>query len=389
MLARSGHRGNQALTRPYTSAVQITVKKLVVVMATTAFAAGAAPTGIANAQDSASTSHQSVPIPEPRTRFLDSVSLDSASDGWAVGSSDGSESRPGNHAEHWDGTDWTTVKMPPVGTFGFITGVEAITPDNAWAVGRGRNGGALIDHWDGDKWKIAATTPFNTFLLSVSASSPTDIWAVGWAYATNQEILLHYDGSTWTTVDGASLSSGGLTDVEGRSSTNVWASGFLQGQNRPLVEHNDGTGWSLAKRTSELPADSGANAVSSLRENDTWLAGSYESDSSTVPMLAHWNGSHWQLADVPIDEGQLRDVYMIATDDVWAVGTSGGEALVLHYDGTSWTRVATPNPGKATALTGLDAISSDEVAAVGGYVAPTGARRPLTLRWDGSTWSRS
>jgi hypothetical protein len=328
-------------------------------------------------------------VPEPRTHFLDSVSLTSAVDGWAVGSSDGTESRPGNQARHWDGEQWTSVKTPKVGTYGFISGVDALAPDNAYAVGRGKNGGALVEHWNGTKWSITATTPFNTFLLSVSAASANDIWAVGWNYGTISEVLLHFDGSSWATVQGASRSTGGLTDVEARTGTNVWASGFLQGQTRPLVERYDGSAWRLADGIAELPANSRANAVTSLRANDTWLAGSYTSGDATIPMLAHWNGSHWKLAKLPIDEGVLRDVYAIAKNDVWAVGVAGGKSLALHYDGTAWTAVATPSPGAEASLSGLDGISSDEVAAVGGYVTPTGARKPLTLRWDGVSWQRT
>jgi hypothetical protein len=328
-------------------------------------------------------------VPEPRSHFLDSVSLSSDSDGWSVGSSDGVESRPGNHARRWDGSGWTNAEVPKVGTFGFISGVEALAPDNAYAVGRGKNGGALVEHWNGSKWSVAETTPFNTFLLSVSAASPSDIWAVGWNYGSTQEVLLHFDGGSWNTVQGAAKSNGGLTDVEARKGTDVWASGFLRDEPRPLVERYDGSTWRLADGIDELPVNSRANAVTSLRANDTWLAGSYTSGGTTIPMLAHWNGSHWKLADVPLENGSLSDVYMIAKDDVWAVGSSDGVTVALHYDGKGWTRVGTPSPGTEATLTGLDAVSSDEVAAVGGYVTASGARKALTLRWDGDSWQRS
>ena len=68
-------------------------------------------------------------------------------------------------------------------------GVTSTSDSDAWTVGS-QNGAAgtgtgakpLIDHWNGAAWSQVATppTPGNTAsLAAVSASSPTDAWAVG------------------------------------------------------------------------------------------------------------------------------------------------------------------------------------------------------------------
>src|SRR5205085_10280583 len=84
-------------------------------------------------------------------------------------------------------------------------------------------------------------------------------------------------------------------------------------------------------------------------------------------------------------------------NDIWAVGTNdyggtypGGATLTLHWDGQAWTRVPSPNIGTVydgNVLLGIDAVSSNDVWAVG-YV-DTDAPGTLTLieHWNGSQWS--
>jgi hypothetical protein len=69
-----------------------------------------------------------------------------------------------------------------------LFGVTSTSDTDAWAVGSelGRAGttvGAkvLIEHWDGTAWSQVATPQSTAILTSVSASSPTEAWAVGHA----------------------------------------------------------------------------------------------------------------------------------------------------------------------------------------------------------------
>jgi hypothetical protein len=102
----------------------------------------------------------------------------------------------------------------------------------------------------------------------------------------------------------------------------------------------------------------------------------------------------------------LRDLVAIANDDVWAVGdpsvdvlylTSEYKNLALHWDGSDWTVVPTPNPGvmpdpyQATGLQAIDAAGPDAVWAVGNWERQQDVMgwiidQPLVLRWTGSGW---
>jgi hypothetical protein len=58
----------------------------------------------------------------------------SAKNAWAVGSYGG----PGGDltmAAHWNGTSWSLVRSPNLGTFNTFTAVAASSPADVWAVG--------------------------------------------------------------------------------------------------------------------------------------------------------------------------------------------------------------------------------------------------------------
>lgn len=330
---------------------------------------------------------------DPRSQWLNAVSLTGTTDGWAVGNADSFDSRPGNIAEHWDGSGWAKVKTPGVGHFGFLSGVAAVTPTDAWAVGS-KGGAALVEHWDGRRWRVAdSALQFNSYLLSASASGPDDAWAVGASSASFNEILEHWDGTAWTLVDGAAPQGSGLTDVEATSPRNAWASGYWGsvGAYSPLMEHWDGSRWTWSRPDfGAFPNDAQVNGISSTQARDAWVAGSFtDSDGVEHPLLAHWNGKKWRVVASPDLDGSLSEIHAVSADDVWAVGQVGTKTLIEHWDGSMWSQVDSPSQGTEAALFGLDATGPDDVVAVGGYLSASGARRPLALHWDGTAWMRA
>jgi hypothetical protein len=238
---------------------------------------------------------------------------------------------------------------------------------------------------------VAASPPkFNTYLLAASASGPSDAWAVGFSYASFDEVLEHWDGTSWTVSDGAAPDGAGLTDVEATSATNAWASGHW-GQGSPLMEHWDGSGWSWSRPDfGAFPDSAGVNGISSVGPKDAWVAGSYQ-DAGSVdhPFFAHFNGKKWKAVDGPQVDGVISEIKMVSSDDAWAVGKAGAQTLTEHWDGTSWQVVDSPDVGSQSVLLGVDANATDDVVAVGGYVTASGRRLPLTLHWDGTSWSRT
>jgi len=52
--------------------------------------------------------------------------------------------------------------------------------------------------------------------------------------------------------------------------------------------------------------------------------------------------------------------------------------LILHWDGTAWTQVPSPNPARDNVLTGVAATSASNAWAVGSFTG-TGPSQALAL----------
>jgi len=243
---------------------------------------------------------------------LTGVSAASATSAWAVGY----YSKPGPAAEfqtlilHWNGTNWTRVPSPEPPN-SFLSGAAAVSATDAWAVGQYTTPGnvitALALHWDGTRW-TQVTVPFpagalGTGLSGVSADSPTDAWAVG-DYSVKstggQETLaLHWNGTTWTRV--ATPTPKGtvfrfLNGVAARAPTDAWAVGADSSNNAPitLILHWDGTAWTQVP--SPDPGGNNGNrlfGVAATSASDAWAVGDYNSRTTSSDLILHWNGTSW------------------------------------------------------------------------------------------------
>ena len=86
--------------------------------------------------------------------------------------------------------------------------------------------------------------------------------------------------------------------------------------------------------------------------------------------------------------GQLLGVSAVSASDAWAVGAGGTGTLTLHWDGASWTKVASPSPGSLASLAAVAAVSRSDVWAVGSYRTSSGGNKTLILHWNGTSWTR-
>ena len=114
--------------------------------------------------------------------------------------------------------------------------------------------------------------------------------------------------------------------------------------------------------------------VFAISASDAWAVGlTQTSDNRWVSLTMHWDGSHWNIVSSPSPDGDapLSGVSAASASDVWAVGTVNASptgcgphclTLAMHWDGSSWTVVPTPNPssGYLNALLGVAVIAGDE-----------------------------
>jgi hypothetical protein len=247
-----------------------------------------------------------VPSPKPGTsRVLLGVSATSATDVWAGGYYVGPDgSRP--LALHWGGVRWTLVPVPdgsPYGTNAFFA-IAAVAPNDAWGVGDqdvsgGFNLQPLAEHWDGTEWTPVDVPPiptgYSNVLNGVDGSSTTDVWAVGTYSEGTQGIPLveHWDGTAWTQVDMSSLqNNNGFSGVAALSPADAWAVGASAktAPTRPFTEHWDGSAWSVV--ASPNPANASLLGVAMVSSKDIWAVGADFDDglAKFVPMIMHSRG---------------------------------------------------------------------------------------------------
>ncbi len=234
---------------------------------------------------------------------------------------------------------------------------------------------------------------FNNGLLASSASSPTDIWAVG-------QSTIHFDGTKWTAYPAPMIRGDNTSYLDGVvdvSPTEAWAAGIVGiGEANPgqVIEQWNGTAWSVFPGPKfgpeEQPEIYGMTAVSA---NDIWAVGTLLVDNQTLlALFEHWDGSSW-TATTGAFYGGFVAVSADAGNDIWAVGCGN---FSEHYDGTSWKLVKTPNVGTGpNCLNGVVALAPDNVWAVG-YSTATQKPPPgqydvptMTLieHYDGTSWS--
>lgn len=312
-------------------------------------------------------------------------------------------------------TSWPVVPSPNVGIQGStLLATSAISPSNVWAVGyNGYQSGSaltLIEHWDGATWTVASspnTTGQRNVLESVTAISASDVWAVGYSSGIStslyQTLIEHWNGSTWSIV--SSPNPGSFTDtlsgVAASSSTDIWAVG-MQGTNTTsgsLIEHWNGTTWQVVSNPSSPPPLAQLQSVSVISSTDAWAVGNYEDNTGHHTLAEHWNGTSWQAVSTPDGSQSGNNLYAvtaISASDVWAVGAYenpvGPNALTLieHWNGSSWTMSASPNPGNGdNLLNAVVAVNPSSVWAAGTYTVVTSSSTALTLieQWNGSSWS--
>jgi hypothetical protein len=218
-------------------------------------------------------------------------------------------------------------------------------------------------------------------------------WAVGYYYDSNlaayRTLTQRFNGTSWSIVSSVNASATGysqLNRVDATSTSNVWAIGSL-------VERYNGTNWVAMSG----PAGVALRGLDVVSPSEVWVAG-YSGSAATV---SQWKNGTWTTRYTQASTGRHLTVFeAIAVDasgKVWAVGWDRDydapgrpvSSLVVHFNGTSWTRETSPNPANRNTLMDV-ALANGEVFAVGvaqdtsgGGITP----RSLMLRRQGGTWS--
>jgi len=315
---------------------------------------------------------------------LAGVAVVSACNVWAVGTATSDPGGAQTLIEHWaGGSSWTVAPSPDPGSAGnHLTGVGAISPTDIWAVGWFTSDASdsakdqpLIEHWDGSSWTVVpgpdlGSGPRGSQLTSVRAVSASDVWAVG-ADSHGQTLIEHWDGTAWTRVPSPSPGAGNfLAGVSAISASDAWAvGGYVTGSQSPtLILHWDGTTWTQVPSPSPGGFLNELNGVHATSASDAWVVGISENNSGgPQTLIEHWDGTAWTQVPGPSPEGSfLAGVTATSARTAFAVGSAGfRQPLVLQWNGSSWSQAASPPEGAGNALEAVAAGPAGNVWVVG------------------------
>ena len=289
-----------------------------------------------------------------------------------------------------------------------LFGVAATSARNAWAVGQALSSGkSIILHWNGTTWTHvpSPTAPGGTGLYAVAATSARNAWAVGNGGAEpGKTEILHWNGTTWTHVPSPTPKGGGaLFGVAAVSARNAWAvgcagncfQGFGNGL-RTLILHWNGTTWSRVPSPSP-GLGSTLSSVAATSARNAWAVGCtafcFLSSVSPHTVILHWNGTAWTRMPSPAlaKIGALSGVAATSARNAWAVGCAshcfgptGGttQTMIVHWNGTAWKHVASPRLPDDSRLAAVAATSARNAWAVGSVAFS----KTLIIRWNGTAW---
>ena len=283
---------------------------------------------------------------------------------------------------------WSQLRTKTVTSTTTFLPASASSPNDIWAVGQS------TIHFDGKKWTVFPAPRIkgdNTgFLQGVVAISPSLAWTAGNVIAPEPnagQVIEQWNRTKWSVFPGPKFGKGDQAQVLAMTATSandVWAIGGLAtdaGQGFDLFEHFDGSAWTATT----VPAGGSLDGASADATNDAWAVGF---NGGTFAM--HWDGTNWTIVATPnVGEGpnKFYAVLALASNDAWAVGSSTPLAapqqsatltLIEHWDGTSWTVVPSPNVGpnsvnQSNRLFGLTANSANDIWAFGSYFAADGS----------------
>ena len=307
----------------------------------------------------------------PYDNALNGVAPVSSNNAWSVGSYNSKPLGPGRTLiEQWNGRKWISIPSPNVGPYNnSLNGVVALAANNTWAAGYYTQSTGitqtLVEHWDGTNWSVVTSpnvgSSSNT-LNGIVAISPGSIWAVG-SYTNQQNmqatLIEHWNGSNWSVV--ASPNPGSVSNalyaVAAVSANNLWAVGdFVKrtgGNPQTLVEHWNGSNWSAVHSPNPGSRSNVLNGVTAVSARDLWAVGTLSNGTNDNEALTErWDGMQWSVIPNP-NLGTFAFLYgvtAVSASNVWAVGTyynninGDQEALIEQWDGTQWSFVNSPLP---------------------------------------------
>lgn len=226
--------------------------------------------------------------------------------------------------------------------FGSVSSVWGSSATDVYAVGGGDTG--VIYHFDGVAWS-RVEHPAVPLLVWVYGFGRDDVWAVG-----TRGVVLHYDGTAWSRLDPGL--SDDLWGVFGHTPTDVWMVGGDVQLGPPILLHFDGTGFTT-EELHEAENPLGARALFKV-----WGTGNKLFAVGQLGLILERVEGQWQRRPAGAEaDDDFVSLWGTGEDNIVAVG-GRANARIAHYDGVGWTTHA------PTGIAGLNGVYLDSKGTV-------------------------
>ncbi len=324
---------------------------------------------------------------------LNSISCTSAPFCITVGSFGGGVVDRGTLAEEWNGSTWSILPTPNLGSPSGLSGVSCSSSEACTAVGSSPNS-PLAEVWDGSTWSIHSTPDpgASAGFGGVSCTSASFCMAVG----TSESLPMaeEWNGATWS-IETVPVPSGTKLAMLGKVScvteTSCMAVG-LDIDHGTLAEYWNGSSWNIEATANPKKAKFAyLNDVSCIAPDSCLAVGLGFSET--------WDGSTWTLEDTPKTHerdsglGGVSCLPPPAPVTCIGVGSSAETSdkivtLAEEWDGDTWSILSTPDLEHHFDLLGsVSCLQAASCVATGYQQTEPHPAQALTEVWNGSTWN--
>jgi hypothetical protein len=297
-----------------------------------------------------------------------------------------------------------------VWTAGRLLDIEAVSPEEAWAVGSVPVFGelqvaatatvhaehgvpievdnryyAVVLRYSGGSWARVSAPELVDYeeLSHLNMVSADDGWALAKPHA-GQSVILHFTGGKWEESYKPDARETPNTLIRTLADLQMVAAdeGWAVMSDGTLLRYSGGR-WDKAPVPAPAPlVGGGVTALHMLSESDGWLAAGSR--------LMRLQSGTWVEASHPEAVTGIGAVQMLDASNGWAVGVGGAGDAILSYNGSEWS-IESEFGGRT--LTGLYMLSPDEGWAAGyvsdGDAAYSGSEQGVLFRYTGGQWQET
>lgn len=127
--------------------------------------------------------------------------------------------------------------------------------------------------------------------------------------------------------------------------------------------------------------------VAAVSPTNAWAVGQYQAGTVLRTLIVHWDGKTWQRVASPDPAAGgdvLSGVAVVSAGQAWAVGGRNGQPLILRWNGFTWKVAPSPVLAQGGALAAVTAISATDAWAVG--LGGSGSPQTVIEHWNGKSW---